>query len=224
MDVPEDGIDQDCAGGDAINLDRDGDGYIRPQDCNDGDAAIHPGAADVPEDGIDQDCAGGDAINLDRDRDGYNRPQDCNDAAPGVHPGATDTPGNGVDEDCSGRDAAFPRITAAVTMGWSVQKDRGTRVLALTVKDAPVGATVRVRCTGGGCPSKVLSPKLKHGALVINSPFKRRWLRPGAVVEIRVSRAGMVAEVVRYKIRSGGKFPKRAALCLAPGAKKPTSC
>ena len=146
-DVPEDGIDQDCAGGDAINLDRDRDGYNRPQDCADGNAAIHPGAADVPEDGIDQDCAGGDAINLDRDRDGYNRPQDCNDAGAGVHPGATDTPGNGVDEDCSGKDAAFPRITSPVTMRWSVHKVLGTRVLGLTVKDAPEGAKVRVSCT-----------------------------------------------------------------------------
>ena len=223
-DVPEDGIDQDCAGGDAINLDRDRDGYNRPQDCADGNAAIHPGAADVPEDGIDQDCAGGDAINLDRDRDGYNRPQDCNDAGAGVHPGATDTPGNGVDEDCSGKDAAFPRITSPVTMRWSVHKVLGTRVLGLTVKDAPEGAKVRVSCTGRGCPPKVLSRKVKHGALLINSPFNRRWLRPGAVVEIRVSRADMVAEVVRYKIRSGGQFPKRSALCLAPGAKKVKSC
>jgi hypothetical protein len=55
---------------------------------------------------------------------------------------------------------------------------------------------------------RALSPKLKNGALETNSPFKRRSLRPGAVVEIRVS--GIVAEVVRYKIRSGGQFPKVA--------------
>jgi len=109
-------------------------------------------------------------------------------------------------------------------MRWSVHKVLGTRVLGLTVKDAPEGAKVRVSCTGRGCPPKVLSRKVKHGALLINSPFNRRWLRPGAVVEIRVSRADMVAEVVRYKIRSGGQFPKRSALCLAPGAKKVKSC
>ena len=36
--------------------------------------------------------------------------------------------------------------------------------------------------------------------------------------------AGMVAEVVRYRTRSGGAAPKRSDLCLAPGAKQPRSC
>src|SRR5205814_8008098 len=34
-------------------------------DCNDGSAAIHPGAFDTPGDGIDQDCNGRDAISGD---------------------------------------------------------------------------------------------------------------------------------------------------------------
>ncbi len=45
--------------------DADGDGYVGPTlngpDCNDTNAAIHPGAADVPHDGVDQDCSGKDA-------------------------------------------------------------------------------------------------------------------------------------------------------------------
>jgi hypothetical protein len=61
IDVPDDGIDQDCSGADAVNLDRDGDGYNRPQDCNDQNPAIHPNALDVPGDGIDQNCDFADA-------------------------------------------------------------------------------------------------------------------------------------------------------------------
>jgi hypothetical protein len=44
--------------------DGDGDGWAcdaRLPDCDDGDAAIHPGADEVPGDGLDQDCLGGDA-------------------------------------------------------------------------------------------------------------------------------------------------------------------
>jgi streptogramin lyase len=41
--------------------DADGDGVAPPVDCNDGNAAIRPGAVDKPGDKIDQDCSGADA-------------------------------------------------------------------------------------------------------------------------------------------------------------------
>ena len=61
VDVPEDGIDQDCDGVDAINLDRDADGFPRPGDCNDADAKIHPLARDIPGNKLDEDCKDGPA-------------------------------------------------------------------------------------------------------------------------------------------------------------------
>lgn len=39
-------------------IDVDGDGYGEGRDCNDHDAAVHPGALERPRDGIDQDCNG----------------------------------------------------------------------------------------------------------------------------------------------------------------------
>jgi choline-sulfatase len=45
-------------------FDWDRDGYARVLgggDCDDGDAAIHPGTGEIPADGVDQNCIGGDA-------------------------------------------------------------------------------------------------------------------------------------------------------------------
>ena len=55
-DVPDNGIDENCDGADATDLDRDRDGIGRPQDCNDGDAAIRPGAREVIGNTVDENC------------------------------------------------------------------------------------------------------------------------------------------------------------------------
>jgi len=44
-----------------LNNDQDNDGYAIPDDCDDADPTVHPGATDACGDGIDQDCDGVDA-------------------------------------------------------------------------------------------------------------------------------------------------------------------
>ena len=139
-------IDDDCVGGVDNGLtfldyfvDADHDGYGAGQatsscrpiagsvttsgDCNDGEAAVHPGVTETCND-IDDDCVGGidDGLTfldyfVDADSDGYGAGQatsscrpiagsvttsgDCNDGEAAVHPGATETC-NDIDDDCVG--------------------------------------------------------------------------------------------------------------------------
>jgi len=66
-------------------LDSDGDGYTScGGDCNEGDPAVHPGAAEVCN-GIDDNCNGSaDEGFPDQDGDGAASCIDCNDHKPGV--------------------------------------------------------------------------------------------------------------------------------------------
>ena len=108
-------------------VDQDGDGVEPPEDCDDQDAAVSPGAAEVC-DGRDNDCDGRvdiDALDarpwfLDADGDGVGAGEavaacqapdqhveasgDCDDSDPRRHPGALDHPLDGLDSDCDGVD------------------------------------------------------------------------------------------------------------------------
>jgi hypothetical protein len=91
-------------------------GYVSDNtDCNDGNAAIHPGAEEICGDNIDQDCNRSDSIcppdpnDVDNDGDGYTENQgDCNDNRPAVHPQAEEICGDGIDQDCNGTDMICP--------------------------------------------------------------------------------------------------------------------
>ncbi|MFM2162372.1 MAG: hypothetical protein RLZZ383_1884, partial [Pseudomonadota bacterium] len=131
-------LEADASVAAACVTDRDGDQYADDApaavgvtagtDCDDGEAAFHPGAAEVPVDGIDQDCNVVDSCYQDLDGDAFGTaslvdaagmscaadptvavvPTDCNDADAAVFPGAAgDAVGDEVDQDCDGRETCY---------------------------------------------------------------------------------------------------------------------
>lgn len=84
-----------CSSG-SIDADRDGHAALPcGDDCDDADAARHPGAPDALGDGEDTDCDGVDGV--DADRDGFQSAahggDDCDDLRATAHPGANDNEG-----------------------------------------------------------------------------------------------------------------------------------
>ncbi len=82
------------------DADADADGYDATDDCDDGDATVHPGADEVAYDGVDNDCDPSTADD-DLDGDGFLSSVDCDDDDPDLHPGV-DELCNDVDDDCDG--------------------------------------------------------------------------------------------------------------------------
>jgi hypothetical protein len=219
----------ECEAVDATNVlqpDRDADGIDAPIDCDDTRADVHPGAGDVPDNGVDEDCSGADATDPDRDGDGFQRPEDCDDAKPGVNPGAVEVPGNKSDEDCDGKAAPFVRVSARIRNAWALFRD-GTEPRRLAVTGLVAPATVELRCKGPGCPSRAARKRIKVGraARPVNllRALGRPRLRPGAVVQVRVTKPGQLGKVVRYRVRDL-KLPASSTRCVAPGKRKERRC
>ena len=116
-------------------LDKDQDGWMKPEDCNDLDPKVNPCGLDLPENGIDEDCALGDAdqtwipgdplsalLNRDFDGDGYSYSLDCDDYNSSIHPGAAEIPGDGLDNNCN------HLVDEAPGLNWQIVRFNATRV------------------------------------------------------------------------------------------------
>jgi hypothetical protein len=200
----------------AAGADLDGDHVTSPDDCDDNNAAIHPGAADVPFDGIDQDCQGGD--NKDRDGDGFAaKPfgKDCNDANKAINPSAKERRGNWVDENCDRRAAAGTASRQPDVACTACSKLPGTVTFGgFVITRVRQGDVVIVRCRGTKqCPRsvrKVVKKKKTRISIHYHHVLPRRT----AIVEVFVERPGSNVYGFYLRYRAG----KRKAGCATPPA------
>jgi hypothetical protein len=108
----------------------------------------------------------------------------------------------------------FPRIVIAGVV------TRGAAQLTEFTIRGPRGALVKFRCVGS-CPFRTRRLRMRARRVRVRS-LERRW-RPGAVLEVTISRRGFIGKFSRFRFRAGN-VPKRQDQCLAPGARKPRRC
>ena len=160
----------------------------------------------------------------DVDGDGSIPPADCAPTNPAIHPGAGEIVGNSVDEDCKDG-PLYLRVVSPV--GYGIAK-RGTsvRFTRLVVSEVQRGDKIEVRCSTKkrGCPftKKTVTGKAGRRTVSLLSMFKKRYLKRGAVVEIRVLRANQIGRVQKLTV-ARGKLTSQLQ-CLNVGATRPTRC
>jgi hypothetical protein len=94
----------------------------------------------------------------------------------------------------------------------------------LTLSGLPRRSHVALLCTGGGCPfPRRTFAAPGSGRLELAPALKQRHLAVGATVELQITAAGTVGEVVRFTVLSG-RVPRESFLCLPPGAHGPVAC
>ncbi len=103
----------------------------------------------------------------------------------------------------------------------------GVDLRLLRVQKAPPGALVTVRCRGRRCPRRAVVRRITiagpHGVPAISFPAFERFLHTGAVIEVFVSKAGVVGKYTRLRVRRG-KLPERVDSCLALGGLNLLQC
>jgi hypothetical protein len=205
-------------------VDGDRDAFASGADCDDGVAAIHPGALDIFENGIDEDCDGRDAVNRDRDGDGFPVPIDCNDGDAGIRPGAVEVRGNDVDENCDRRAERFGLLRSVVLSNWQFGTTY-SRLRSMDIRNAPKGAQVTLSCVK--CALKG-TKRLTVGRDLEPQHLKRYLgaakLKKGASIKVGVTATGLVGRAYTFKVARYGEFPAPSIVCTNPGAKEGRPC
>jgi hypothetical protein len=157
-------------------------GYVSDStDCNDNNAAVHPGATEICGDGIDNNCDGqiDEGCNTyyrDADGDSYGNinitqlattppagyvsdSTDCNDNNVAIHPGATEICGDGIDNNCDGQidEGCASKANFSISSA-TVYEAQGTVQLTITLSKK-VNASTKVSYNTSDGTAKVKANK-----------------------------------------------------------------
>jgi PKD repeat protein len=115
----------------------------------------------------------------------------------------------------------FPRVRVR-----GVTTTAGVRIDVLSVRTAG-GTRILVRCRGRGCPwarNLARASFSSRRVRVVRIPgFSRRHLRAGAVIEVFVTRAGMIGKYTSLRVRRL-RAPARIDGCTSPGITRARRC
>lgn len=156
----------------------------------------------------------------DNDGDGTRASLDCDDGNASIFPGAAERLGNALDENCDGYPERYPIVAAAAQLTSQFQRDKSTKLLALTISDLVAGDVVRVTCRGKGCRKALTrTTPVTHDRRTLKLPkIAGARLRPKAVLEVTISHPNRVARVYTYTMRAKANptGPRRVRRCQAP--------
>ncbi len=139
---------------------------------------------------------------------------------PSTQPAPTPTPTPSPTPPGGRPDVPLKRIV--IFLRWNKSSSRtSTRFKYLRVTDVPRGATVTARCPKG-CSRKSYTKRNARGTVSLK-PLIRKRLKVGTTITVTVSRPGEIGAVKILKVRPR-KDPSIKTRCLAPGAKRPSTC
>jgi hypothetical protein len=120
---------------------------------------------------------------------------------------------------------AYPQIHVfSQLLTWHIFVGSYTTANALIIRPLPVGSTVQVLCSGGGCPFSRHTAKTHKGELTVTKFFGSHHLRPGTRVKFSITAPNHIGEVLSYALRALPRSPQPTIRCLAPGSKRSMKC
>ena len=100
-----------------------------------------------------------------------------------------------------------------------------TQLIGLALGDVPSGSKVKLSCTGADCPFRAKEFAIKNdvGTLALTDMFTDSNLKPGMVLELRVTKPGWIGKSFQYEIRAAGD-PKVTKQCVSEDGSKTMVC